>query len=128
MTVMHLETRLQRHQEDLMITNHDMRAMILGRTEEIQNMMRPLLPTVRREQVVLHAEDESPVRSAESTGSESSTAQIIATQHQYAGLRRELEEALEGDDVERQTDLANMLEQLEMEVDAARERRRLLNR
>ena len=128
MTVLHLETRLQRHQEDLMITNHEMRAMILGRTEEIQNMMRPLLPTVRREQVVLHAEDESPVRSAESTGSESSTAQIIATQHQYAGLRRELEEALEGDDVERQTDLANMLEQLEMEVDAARERRRLLNR
>ena len=64
----------------------------------------------------------------DSTGSESSTEQIIQTQHQYAALRRELEEAMQGDDVERQTDLANMLEQLEIEVEAAREQRRAANR
>ena len=124
LTIIQLETRLREHQDHLMVTNHEMRALILGRTEEIQNMMLPLLPTTRREQVILHAENESPAHSVDSTGSESSTEQIIATQHQYAGLRRELEEAMEGDDVERQTDLANMLEQIEIEVEAARNRRR----
>ncbi len=128
LTLHQLELHLRDHEGQMMMVSHEIRAMTMARTEEIQDMMRPLLPTTRREQVVLHAEDETPVHSEESTGSWSSTRQIIARQHQIAGLRRELEEALEGDDVERQTDLANMLDQLEMEVDAEREQRRAMNR
>lgn len=55
-----------------------------------------------------------------STRSESSTAQITATL--MAGLRRELEEAIDEHDDQRQTDIANMIEQGEIEVDKERER------
>ncbi len=103
---------------------YEIQGMVLERMERIENMMRPLLPTTQRVQLVLHADNESPMPSSESTGSESSTAQIIATQHQMARLRRELEEAVLEDDEERKVALANMIEQLEIEVDQEREARR----
>lgn len=45
-----------------------------------------------------------------------------------AGLRQGLEEAIDEHDDQRQTDIANMIEQLEIEVDKERERRRAVAR
>ena len=123
-TIFDLETLQRNHAGNWQEDFYDIRGVVLERTERIENMMVPLLPTTRREQVILHAADESPVNSGESTGSESSTQQIIATQHQLAELHRELEEARELDDEQRQVDIANMIEQLEIEVDQEREQRR----
>ena len=123
-TIFDLETLQRNHAGNWQEDFYDIRGVVLERTERIENMMVPLLPTTRREQVILHAADESPVNSGESTGSESSTQQIIATQHQLAELHRELEEARELDDEQRQIDIANMIEQLEIEVDQEREQRR----
>ena len=127
-TVFGLETLQRNYGGQVQESFYEIRNLILDRTEQIESMMIPLLPRTRREQVVLHAEDESPITSGESTGNESSTDQIVATQNQMADLRRPLAEAVDTNDDDRQRDIANMIEQLEIEVEQQRQMRRMAAR